>query len=258
MKKLLTAAITLLTASTSAEAHFLLLKPQNDIVNSREIRLTAKFTHPMEGSPNMPFRIDRSGAVINGRTLPIEWKEKKIAAAPGSKEKVPMYIGKLKIHRPGVYQIFVVPSAYFEPAEQKFIRQITKVYVEAFGLEEGWQKPIGLKAEIVPVTRPFGLWEGNTFVGRVLFNGKPAANIRVEVEYYNKEGIKPPNQALVTQVVQTDENGYFIYTIPWSGWWGFSAIGRGGKKRYRDGKLYPVELDAVLWIKAYPKPGGVK
>jgi len=28
--------------------------------------------------------------------------------------------------------------------------------------------------------------------------------------------------------------------------------------KYRDGKEYHVELDAVLWIKAYPKPEGVK
>jgi len=28
--------------------------------------------------------------------------------------------------------------------------------------------------------------------------------------------------------------------------------------RYKDGKEYPVELDAVIWIKAYPKPNEVK
>jgi len=240
--------------------HFLLLKPSNDIVQlpQREVKIEAKFTHPMEGGPNMPFTIADSGAVINGKKIPLHWKPVLIPAMEGSNRKVPMYVTDLKITRPGVYQIYVDPNPYFEPAEQQFIKQITKVYIEAYNLEEGWDKPLGLQAEIVPYVRPFGLWEGNTFKGRAFINGKPCRNCRVEVEYLNTEGIKVPYECFYTQVVKTDEEGYFEYTIPWAGWWGFSVIGDGGKMKYRDGKEYHVELDAVLWIKAYPKPKGVK
>ena len=90
-------------------------------------------------------------------------------------------------------------------------------------------------------------------------NGKPLPNARVEIEYLNTKGVKYPNELLYTQVVRTDQKGILIYTVPWSGWWGFSALSDGGKLRNpNNGKEYPVELDAVLWIYAYPKPQGVK
>ncbi len=40
--------------------------------------------------------------------------------------------------------------------------------------------PIGLKYEIVPLTKPFGLYTGNIFQGVVLKDGKPQANVKVE------------------------------------------------------------------------------
>lgn len=259
MKKVFLALVGVLLVSAAAQAHFLVLKPSTDIVGgkSRVIKLEAKFTHPMEGGPNMPFTIIDSGAVINGKKYKLEWKKIMIPAMKGSHKKVPMYEASFKVKRPGVYQFYVNPEAYFEPAEEKFIKQITKVCVEAFGLEEGWDKRLGLQAEIVPLTKPFALWEGNTFRGRVFINGKPAANIEVEVEYLNTKGVKPPADPFVTQVVKTDKEGYFEYTIPWAGWWGFSALGDGGMKEYK-GKRYPVELDAVIWVKAYPKPKEVR
>jgi len=260
MKKTVALMTTLLVLPIAAQAHFVVLKPSTDILegNRRTITLEAKFTHPMEGGPNMDFEIVDSGAVINGRKMKLRWKEIKIPVMKGSSKKVPSFKTEFKVRRPGVYQFYVDPKPYFEPTEGKFIKQIAKVYVEAFGLEEGWDRPIGLKAEVVPLTRPFGIWEGNTFRGRVFINGKPAANVDVEVEYLNPGNVEVPADAFVTQVIKTDENGYFVYTIPWAGWWGFSAIGDGGKLRHKDGKLYPVELDAVIWVKAYPKPNGVR
>ena len=258
---ILTGSVLLFSASL-ANAHFLLLKPSTDNIEqgrSPRINLVAKFTHPMEGGPNMDFKIIKSGAVVDGQKFPLHWRSKLIPAMKGSKHKVHMYETSFMIRRPGVYQFYVDPNLYYEPAEEKFIKQITKVYVEAYGMEDGWDKPIGLKAEIVPLIKPFAIWEGNTFRGRVYFNGKPAANVDVEVEYLNVgHKVKPPADAFITQVVKTDENGYFEYTIPWAGWWGFSAIGYGGKQRYKDGKEYPIELDAVLWVKAYPKPRRVR
>ena len=243
-----------------ASAHFVLLIPENDIISGkkRSVSLNTWFSHPMEGGPHMEYEIIDSGAVINGEKIPLKWKKKLIPAMKGSNKKAPLYKTNFRIKRPGVYQFYVEPAPYFEPAEGKFIKQITKVYVQAFGLEEGWDEPIGLQAEIIPLTRPFGIWEGNTFKGLVLINGKPAKNIEVEIEYYNTKNIKVPADAFITQVVKTDKNGYFEYTIPWAGWWGFAALGDGGTLRYKDGKEYPLELDAVLWIKAYPKPKKVK
>jgi cobalt/nickel transport protein len=66
MKKL--PLIGLLFSFTSF-GHFLLLKPSTDIVEfpQREVQIEVKFSHPMEGGPNMAFTIADSGAVINGK-----------------------------------------------------------------------------------------------------------------------------------------------------------------------------------------------
>ncbi len=156
-----------------------------------------------------------------------------------------------KIKRPGVYQFYVKPEAYFEPAEEKYILHVPKLIVSAFGLEEGWDEPLGLKYEIIPMVKPFGLYSGNLFQGKVLHNGKAASNIEVEVELYNEFGLKAPTDSHITQVVKTDENGIFSFVMNHKGWWGgFAALIEEGQKEY-DGKMYPIENGALLWIKVY-------
>lgn len=66
-----------------------------------------------------------------------------------------------------------------------FIVHFTKVCVNALGLEEGWDKPVGLETEIIPKTRPYGLWTGNVFTGQVLIKGKPAADVDVETALHD-------------------------------------------------------------------------
>ncbi len=254
-----------------AHAHFQTLFPSNDIVSvndNHRIGLFLCFTHPMEGGPNMEMKKPKAfGVYVRGKKLslmkaltPIKipiyqrWNPEYRT----TKGAVTAWKAVYQLRCPGDHIFYVVPQPYFEPAEEKFIWQITKVVVNAFGAEEGWDAKVGLKAEIIPLTRPYGVWEGNTFRGLVLINGKPAPNIDVEVEYYNVSGrAHAPKDAFVTQVVKTDKNGVFTYTIPWAGWWGFSALGDGGTL-LKDGKPYPVELDAVIWVKAYPRPEGVR
>ena len=80
---------------------------------------------------------------------------------------------------------FIEPAPYWEPAEQKMIVHYTKVVVDAFGAEDGWDARVGFPVEIEPLARPYGLWTGNTFRGIVLREGKPVPFATVEVEYYN-------------------------------------------------------------------------
>lgn len=54
------------------------------------------------------------------------------------------------VQKPGVYQFVMEPTPYWEPAEDCFIVHYTKTLVSAFGEEEGWAEPVGLKTEIVP------------------------------------------------------------------------------------------------------------
>ncbi|MGE4293803.1 MAG: DUF4198 domain-containing protein, partial [Desulfovibrio sp.] len=131
------------------------------------------------------------------------------------------------------------------PAEDNYIIHYTKTVVDAFEGGEEWNQPVGVKTEIVPLTRPFGNYAGNVFQGVVLLDGKPAPYTRVEVEFYNKDGKREaPNGRMITQEVLADSNGVFTFCCPWKGWWGFAALNDADYKI--EGK--DVELGAVLWM----------
>ncbi|MGA1862491.1 DUF4198 domain-containing protein [Deferribacter thermophilus] len=235
--------------SINAYAHFQLILPENDtITNIKEYNLLIKyiFMHPFEQNyMNMEKPID-AGFFLNGKKYSLlkNLTNYKI-------ENFNAWKTNFRFKRPGDYIFYVIPKPYFEPAEEKFIQHITKVTVNAFGLQKGWDKPVGLKAEIVPLTRPYGLWVGNCFRGVVLKDGKPVPDAEIEVELYNDKGIKAISDPFITQVIKADKNGVFTYSFPFAGWWGFSALLEGDKPIEKDGKKYPVELGAVYWLKVY-------
>ena len=44
-----------------------------------------------------------------------------------------------------------------------------------------------------------------------------------------------------------DEDGIFVYTAPWAGWWGFAALTEADFKIRHEGADRDVELGAVFW-----------
>ena len=129
------------------------------------------------------------------------------------------------------------------------------MFISTIGMESVDAK-VGLKTEIIPLTRPYGIYTGNVFRGLVLVNGKPAPFCRVEVEYNNVgEKYKAPADPFINQVVKTDQNGVFAFAMPAAGWWGFAALNEGKKKIKYKGKSYPVELGAVIWVRTRDMKG---
>jgi len=109
--------------------------------------------------------------------------------------------------RPGVYHFVMEPQPYWEPIEDRFIIHYTKTVVAAFGAEENWMQPLGLPAEIRPLLRPFGNYQGNSFTGQVLIDGKAAGGAEVEVEYYDRENnYQAPTDYHITQVITADDS----------------------------------------------------
>ena len=235
-----------------ALAHFQVVLPGRDVVgakDAREIELNLVFTHPMEQQLMNMARPKRFGVSVKGgaaQDLLGTLQERKI----GGKST---WRTSYRMRRPGDHVFFAEPQPYWEPAEDKFIIHYTKVVVNAFGLEEGWAHELGLKTEIVPLVRPYGLWTGNLFRGIVDRDGKPVPFAEIEVEYYNEPGkaaVAAPTDAHVTQVVKADQNGVFAYAMPRAGWWAFAALtdadftlkGPGDAKK-------AVELGALIWVR---------
>ncbi len=234
----------LLLSSLVAQAHFGIAMPSKNIVEDQKdakINITYAFMHPFEQSYMKMLKPESIGVFSDGKITDL---------SKNTKKQDQKWISSYTLNKPSVFQFFVKPQAYFEPAEGKFIKHLTKSYVEAYGAGDGWDEPIGLKAEILPLTRPFGLYAGNLFQGKVLYKGKAVPNAEVEVEFYNKDGYKAPSETHVTQVVKADKNGVFSFTIPKAGWWGFAALIEDDVKIKHEKKDYPVELGAVVWIKA--------
>ena len=246
-RMLLICVLVLLLSPVLSFAHFGMAIPSDSMVmqgEDRLVNLTLSFSHPFE---------------MQGMEL--EKPDSFFMVREGNRED---YLNKLsktqvmghtawalnyQIKRPGAYTFCMIPKPYWEPAEDCFIVHYTKTVLAAFGGEEGWDAELGLKTEIVPLSKPYGLWAGNLFQGVVKLDGKAVPYAEVEVEYYNeKKDAKAPSDYMVTQTVKADQNGVFSYAAPVAGWWGFAALNTSDKKMVHDGEKKDIELGAVLWV----------
>ena len=240
MKKI----IFLILTTLYANAHFLTFMANTDnIFNQKQTKVNfdISFVHPFE----------QTGMVMEKPEVFVNSKNNKLNLIQTIKFNQKAWSSSYEIKTPGIYKFFVQPQPYFEPSEEKFISHVPKLIVSSFGLEDGWDEPIGLKYEIIPLIKPFGLYAGNLFQGKVLHDGKPAINTEVEVELYNEFGLKAPTDSHITQVVKTDDNGVFSFVMNHKGWWGFAALIEEGELKHSDGKMYPIENGALIWVKAY-------
>jgi cobalt/nickel transport protein len=237
---------TLMTSGTTL-AHFGMLIPSDNMVmqaDDRIVTLQLSFSHPMEMIGMELAKPKEFGVFINDKrkNLLDSLTQTNIMGHMAWKSNV-------KIKRPGIHSFYMEPQPYWEPAEDCFIIHYTKTVVAAFGDDEKWDQEIGLKTEIVPLSKPFGLYAGNIFQGIVKLNGKAVPFSKVEVEYYNKDQkTTAPSDYMITQTVKADANGLFTYAVPKSGWWGFAALNRADFRLKNNGQDKDVELGAVLWV----------
>jgi len=241
--------VCVLLVPAEAFAHFQVLIPDDDIVSeadSKTVNLDIIFTHPMEQGPVMEMgRPVQFGVFANGAK-----KDLKESLVVKKIDRKTAYTCDYKIKASADYIFFLEPAPYWEPAEEKMIIHYTKVVVDAFSAEEGWDELVGFPVEIEPLVRPYGLWTGNAFAGIVKKNGRPVPFAEIEVEYYNKGNkVKIPSDPYVTQVIKADQNGMFSYVMPKAGWWCFAALIDGDKKmKNPEGKMVDVELGALIWV----------
>ncbi len=260
VKKLITTCIlscSCLFYATTSPAHFGTIIPSDDIITQDDattLSLRVSFLHPMERHYMEMAKPKQFGVLHKGIKTDLT------AALQANKgkgveqtEEFTLWETSFQVKRPGDYTFFVEPQPYWEPAEDVFIVHYTKVCVNAFGLEQGWDPPVGFETEIIPLTRPYGLWTNNLFTGQVLLRGKPVPFAEVEVEYLNASAANPslvvaPSAPYVTQVVKADTNGVFSYAMPRAGWWGFAALSEADWTLNHEKSQKGVEIGAVYWV----------
>jgi len=250
--------LSLAFATQPATAHFqLLYTPEVNLKKAADVLFKLIFWHPFEnghvmdmGQPEQFFMIHK------GKKTDLLDKLEPITFIGASNEAA-AYQANVPLKRVGDYILVVVPAPYFEQSEDIYIQQVTKSYVNRGGVPTGWDEPLGLDAEIVPLNKPTNILAGSTFTGRLLSQGKPVADAEVEVEYMAAVPDMDTNKPQASKatpmpggaiVAKTDINGYFSFGIPKAGFWGFAALGAGPRKEHEGKKL---SHDAVLWVRAY-------
>ncbi|MEO0664307.1 MAG: DUF4198 domain-containing protein [Pseudomonadota bacterium] len=248
-RHLLTASIATLIAAAPALAHYGMIIPEDPMISQedgRSVGLTMSFSHPFELDGMMLERPASFAVTHEGETTDLlgMLEDATVMDEQG-------YTLDYRLERPGTYIFTMEPEPYWEPAEDAFIIHYTKTYVTAYGDDEGWDTELGLKTEIVPLSKPFGLWEHNVFQGIVKLDGEAVPYAEVEVEFYN-EGLDAtvPDELMITQTVKADASGVFTYAPPTDGWWGFAALNTADYTltEASSGEDKAVELGAVIWV----------
>ena len=151
--------------SSSAHAHFGMIIPSDSMVmqgEDRNVQITLSFSHPFEVVGMDLEKPAAFGVMINGKS------ENLLGVLQSATVMDHMaWKAYYRVKHPGVYMFYMEPKPYWEPAEDCFIVHYTKTVV-AFHEDEGWDTEIGLKTEIVPLTKPYGLYAGNLFQGIAL------------------------------------------------------------------------------------------
>ena len=246
---LLAAAFLLTLPAAPARAHFGMVIPSVPVVEEAadaEIKLDLRFWHPFENKGLNLAEPKKFQVWLKGRP-----EDLKPALRKGQDRGFQTWSAAYRINRPGLHAFTLEPAPYWEPAEDIFIIHYSKVYVGAFGDDDGWAEPLpGLKTEIVPLVKPDALYAGNVFTGRVLLEGQPVAGAEVEVQWYPGPGLagQAPFEAMTTQSVKADAEGLFSYAAPRSGWWGLAALTEADFTLPQEGQDKAVELGAVLWL----------
>jgi len=228
-------------------AHFVELTTDKNFLttgNEKTVSMEMAFTHPFENGPLMTMkRPQYFGVLHRGKKTNLT---QQLQPIPGF-ENLKWTINQ-KLNRIGDYIYYVKPVPYFEPSENKFIIHYTKTII-SHGGGDRWDDMVGLPVEILPLSRPYGLWTHNLFRGVIVQNGKPVPFAKIEIEHKNEQNLKAPNDSYITQVIKADANGVFAYSFPKAGWWGLAALIEDGETMEGiDGKDYVVEKGALIWI----------
>ncbi len=261
MKKMIFLIVSGFVLSSDLLAHFqMVYTPNTALKKAKTIEFRHIFTHPFSDEHTMDMVGVEEFYVINKDKKKDLKDSLKEITFKGTHNSAKAFESKYKAQRMGDHLFVLKPKPYYEKNEDAYIQQITKTIINVAGTPTDWDSELGLKAEIVPLTKPYALWEGGSFTGIVKSNKKPVPYAEIEVEFLNrdidlennkmgKSLIEAPQDSFVTMTIKANKDGEFTFTIPKAGFWGFCALGVGVDKEYKGKEL---SQDAVIWIEAKP------
>lgn len=258
---------------SSVYAHFQLIYTPMSVIpeDAPSAEFKVVFTHPFEAGHTMDIGKDKGGTIKGMKEFFSVHKGQKKDLLSGlseitftSKENsgkgFSFTLNKESgLRGGGDWVLVAVPHPYYEPSENIYIQQITKVMVNKGELDTDWsERAAEGYPEIIPLVKPYDVWAGGVFRGIVVDGkGKPVPNAEIEFEYINYDIDMAANkfsgngklEKSGAGVFLANAQGVFEFIPPRAGYWGFAALGAGGEKQF-DG--LELSEDAVLWIEAQP------
>lgn len=241
-----------------AMAHFqLLYTPEVNLEKPADLQMKMVFWHPMDNGHVMDMEKPEQFYFVHKGKKQDLMEQLAPITFHGAHNEAQAYEATVNVKRNGDYVFALVPAPYYEKSEDIYIQQITKSYINKGGIPTGWNEPLGLATEIIPLNKPTNVVAGSTFSGVLLSDGKPVPGAEIEIEYLAAEpdmAANKPNKDTAASVpggaivAITDARGVFTFGIPTAGFWGFAALGSGPAKEHEGKEL---SQDAVIWVRAY-------
>lgn len=183
------------------------------------------------------------GFTFDGMTLELAGKLRKAG---------PVYRLDYQSQRIGdTWVVFHLPQAWTD--HDRAWSETTVRMLVHHGLARGWETPLGLPLEIVPMNQPYGLVAGDAVRMQVLVNGKPLPGAKVFAEkYYRPPLAEPfPPTEIITRTVRAGNDGVAIVTLHSPGWWVLFAAHETGELD-KDGKAGPTVVQDAVWVHVSP------
>lgn len=269
MKKTLL-SLSILLLGINAQAHFQMLYTENLALDKgKKIELKHIFTHPFEDkyTLNMGKQHDSNDFleveefyVINKKKKTDLKKSLKDIKFQGNTNNAHAYSSTYKARKMGDHIFVLKPAPFYEENQDIYVQQIVKTIVNVAAAPTNWSDELKLEAEIIPLVKPYAIWEGSNFTGIVKANGKVVPFANIDITYLNrdvdiknnkmgKDKIKAPNKVFITLSLKANKDGEFNFTIPKAGVWGFLAQDLNKNKTFKNKKL---KQDALIWVEAKP------
>lgn len=150
--------------------------------------------------------------------------------------------------KPGLYQFVIEGRPWWDAAHGRYLQHYVKTTLPVYGVERGWNLPVGQRLEIVPLSRPFGLTAPAMFSGSVLMDGKPLAAASVRMARINTEKRTVPTSWHEDIAARTNSKGEFSFVLNQPGWWCCMASIPGDPLKGPDGQPKPLQMGALFWL----------
>jgi uncharacterized GH25 family protein len=224
------------------------------VKKDKEVTFTLRFGHPFEHQFFDAVAPQRLIVLTpDGKSAELTNQFTKTTVKGDKGRDVTAYRLKYKPAMRGDHVFVLTSGRVFMEEEKDFIQDTVKVILHVQA-QKNWDANCG-QLELVPLTRPYGLTPGVTFVAemidRVPRPGRlhPMAGAMTEVERFNPTppATLPPDE-LITRTVKLDRQGKLVTTLPDPGWWALTVTSPHPGKQAVDGKEMPLRFRSTLWV----------